>query len=522
MKYFFLLLFFVSAFANAQINADWSEQVGAGRTVLKTIIRDQNSFYEVSDNGGVSDIRIALFVNGQKTRENTFTTTIHKKISRVEEVLLLNHYLYIFFSEEFDKGNRLYVQQMDENCENYGEPLLLKEQLVTTSFNSKSINYRIRVSPNWKFVSISYLYNNNNVLERPELVTTLYSENMVSKKETRIKMDYYLSEMGIDNISVSDAGMALILISGLDRPAPVRNVFNSLELYRIDVKGNVKHDILSKKQYNFFDQNIFQNNDSVYSIAFMYNEIVRKRKLTPGAKGVFVYNYYPQKDSLSQPEKLAFQDTALVKFLSDRELKKYKKAQQKDKRYDLSLQLYRLKDLFTDNEGGRTLVLEESWSVIQSYNTGRFYESYTIYNNNYLLLTRFDAQLKSNYLSIIPKVQISRDDGGYFNSFVSYRPTEDQLNILFNDNLANYDENGKFILNKSGVPYMFNNGTRKYCSAFVQFNLKDGKYTRHPLADQVDVNNLIVPQLFDYSNAIRSALISFTRRNNYQFVQIKW
>jgi|GEM_PF-3951640 len=518
MRYLIFCFIFLASFTHAQIDASWSDELNYNCSVIKTIPKDRNSYYVVTvTNSSAKEFRIHLFTFGKMQFENTFSPKLNNAINTIIDIHLLNDQLYLFYSDEHSSGNKLYVQRIDERCQLVGTPVLLKEQEIKGGLNSKAIDYYVNVSPNGKYLSVSYLYNNTNVFEFPELVTTIYNENLFVKKEEKIKTEYYLSETSLESISVNNEGTVLLLLQGYKRPSSSKLKYNSLDLYKIHGKNTTEHVILDTDGYSFFNPIVVKNNDSLYTIAFQYNTMNRN-KPNPGSKGVMFYEYSTMTDSLSERMEIEFDKKELLNSLSAKERSRYDKAVAKGKEYNLALQRYKLREFTVLADGSRLLSMEESWIEVRSYQTGRFYTTYTIYNYNNILLMKIDPQLVRDYSVVIPKIQISRDDNGYYSSYFQYLTPTNHLYLMFNDNLQNYSASGDYT--GAYNPYNFTFNANKYCTALIDFDITTGQYTRRPLFDKNDADNLFVPRLFEQDELYKTILLTFNKRSRYRFAQV--
>jgi hypothetical protein len=162
--------------------------------------------------------------------------------------------------------------------------------------------------------------------------------------------------------------------------------------------------------------------------------------------------------------------------------------------------------------------MEESWTETGYYQSGRSYITYTIYNYNNILLMKYNNQQVKEYVVNIPKFQISRDDNGYYSSFIYHVKENDKLYLLFNDNLNNYSASGDYLNNQQ--PYNFTFNVNKFCTALVEVNLQTGNYQRRTLFTKSDVENLFVPKIFERDDAYQTNVLTFNRRNRFRFANV--
>ncbi|HRO76434.1 MAG TPA: hypothetical protein PLP27_09830 [Crocinitomicaceae bacterium] len=157
MKFVFTFILFISFVIPvlAQTDQTWSDEIKYNCNVLKTLPKDQNSYYIVTSVGSsFKDLRLLYFNHGVLKHENAISPRTANALNRIEDIYILDDQLQLFFSEESALGSKLYVQKINEQCQAEGSPILLKEQEIKGGLSSKEIQYYINTSPNRKFVSI--------------------------------------------------------------------------------------------------------------------------------------------------------------------------------------------------------------------------------------------------------------------------------------------------------------------------------------------------------------------------------
>ena len=521
MRYLFFILFILHLpFIYAQVDETWSEEIKYNSNVLKTIPKDEHSYFVITAvNSSLKDLRIHHFSYGKLLYEELLAPRVNSVISRIEDVFIVDQQLYLFFSEENTSGNTLYAQSINEQCQLVGAPILLQEQEIKGGLTSKEISYAISISPNRQFLSVSYLFNNNNVFEFPDLITSIYDHQLKLLTQDKVKTESYLSRTSIEAIRMTNKGVVMTLIQDYKTPSSSKLKFNTLNLYKTDTAKVSDHIVLESGEYSFFNPIFSTPNDSLYMIAYQYNTI-GKWSVNEGAKGVMFYQYAVVTDSLSERNEIEFNKLELPKRLSVKERKKYNKALAKGRDYNLALFRCKLRELTPLEDGSLLITLEENWNETRYYYSGRLETSYTVYNYNSILVMKYDAQLVSDYEISIPKFQISRDDNGYYSSFFQHFSPSGQLYLMFNDNLNNYSVIGEYLTNQQ--PYNFSLNSNKFCTALVQIDIATGNYNRKTLFDKNDIDNLLVPRLFEIDQYFKTNILTFNRRNRFRFAKMNF
>lgn len=519
MKLFAVLGLFISSISFSQLDVSWTDAVSYTKgNVVKTLPNSEHSFYVVTATGNATKgIRFLFYDKGVVRYENTLNPGNSMSIQSYNDAFLLNGKLFVFFSKETSSSNILMAQEIGPDCQSVGSPILVKEQTINTKLNTKGFQYYIKVSPDNKHLSVSYMYDNENVLKPPYLTCSIYDETLKELHSESIELPYYLSETSLEDITVTNYGTTLILISGFKRPSKVKATYNSLDLYKITTSGLSTTSLISGS-YSFFNATIQNQDNNIYSIAYQYN-VILDRKVNPGSQGVFYYNYFADKDSLSEREELEFDKQLLLKRLSPKERKRYDKAKSRGSIYNLALQDFKLTNLITLKDSSLVMTLEEKWEEVRTYQEGRINTYHTFYYFNNLMFLKFDAQKVRTFTTIIPKFQASMDDGGIYSSIIQYqKPNDTSLYLLFNDELENYSSTGEYIA--GDYPQNFTRKLNRFCIAQVKLDLQTGEYTRHPVLDREDTERLLIPKASEIYK-LEDLLLVFNRKDKFQFGWLK-
>ncbi|MFM9986566.1 MAG: hypothetical protein ACKVOK_15100 [Flavobacteriales bacterium] len=175
-------------------------------------------------------------------------------------------------------------------------------------------------------------------------------------------------------------------------------------------------------------------NDNIYATG-LYSDNVQNKKYD-GADGIF----FVKLDGISgnvktvntKPFDKDFMEEYLVALYGER--KGEKKAGKGE-----GIKNFVVRDLINRQDGGALIVGEiyYSYTVCTTDSKGVTRCS-THYIYNYILVVNVNSEGSIDWISYVPKIQHTVNDGGFYSSFAMLN-TEDQLIFLFNDNMKNYD-----------------------------------------------------------------------------------
>ncbi len=135
-----------------------------------------------------------------------------------------------------------------------------------------------------------------------------------------------------------------------------------------------------------------------------------------------------------------FDSKLLENTLSEKELKQYKKREEKGK--DVELPQYAFRNLVRRSDGGAILIGENYYVRVVTTSTGRSRTTNYYYYYNNIFVANISPSGDIEWVTFIPKRQTTANDGGYFSSFV-FAVRKDKMYFIFNDDLRNipYDKN---------------------------------------------------------------------------------
>ena len=186
---------------------------------------------------------------------------------------------------------------------------------------------------------------------------------------------------------------------------------------------------------------------------------------------------------------------------SDRDKEKAEKRENKGKG-EPQLYDYVMRQAEVLKDGSIVGSIEQYYVVVNTYTdprTGSTRTTYTYYYND-IIAFKVNTDGEFDWLKRISKSQISTNDGGPYSSYARF-VDNGKICFIFNDNVRNYDESGKFIGKENGDVYAANYGKKKNVVAIVELDIDEGELTRKTFFDRQEISALAVPKQFyiDYN-----------------------
>ncbi|HTF81674.1 MAG TPA: hypothetical protein VL947_08110, partial [Cytophagales bacterium] len=168
---------------------------------------------------------------------------------------------------------------------------------------------------------------------------------------------------------------------------------------------------------------------------------------------------------------------------------------------------FEIKYVLTREDGGMYFVLEDEYvtSSTTCSNNGRCVTHYH-YHNEAVLITSFSPQGAIEWYSIIPKHQVTTDDGGYRNSIYAHN-VNGKLHVVFNGS--------KKIIEENDVSRSMNLSSHKKSAIIDVIIDKNGKYTLAEIDNKVGKNTyVILPKYADKINPKEAVIIGLKNLKN--------
>jgi|SRR5690554_3662914 len=230
-------------------------------------------------------------------------------------------------------------------------------------------------------------------------------------------------------------------------------------------------------------------------------------------RGVFVFTIDPATKEISNSTSQAFTDEYLNQFLSEREIRKKDRKQDKNKgfnRFD-RLYNYRIRNVVMKEGGGFYIVAEYYFMKITSYTDSKGNVRYTYhYYYDDLMVINVEADNEVTWYSKVPKRQYSTNDGGDYSGIVTGINKDNSLNIIFNDNM----ENANSMAQINTKPVKLKNSV----VVLVKFD-EVGNATKSPLIEADKSKMYLIPSASPKGLENNLILYSFGKNKN-RFVNV--
>jgi hypothetical protein len=227
-----------------------------------------------------------------------------------------------------------------------------------------------------------------------------------------------------------------------------------------------------------------------------------------GIEGIFILRIDAKKDSVLSRGMVPFSRDLVFQNLTDRQRDR---AEQRllNRNSEPQLYNYRLREMYTQTDGTVLGSVEQYYVHRRVTYDNRTGISSTIYYYYYddIIAFKIGKSGQFDWQKLIPKSQVSINDGGPFSSYASF-VSDKKLCFIFNDNIKNYNEDGSFSqsMNSNSI-YSLNLSKRRNAAAITAIDLETGEVKRNTLFTRKELNSIVIPKMFKINLLDREMLL---------------
>lgn len=478
-----------------QFDVKWSELMPIKGRVMNVLPVSYSDFYTTRFNGGalLGSTYLSKHSNFSVTAKGKITAKLEDGYGTVEQIIVLKDQPIVFISDKKDGENSLYYQKYSNTCEPLGTSKKIASYKMPKGWKRKGA-FWVHISKNKEFFCVDYEIPGSKE-EKDRFGYVVYSDEFEIISEGEYELPYEADKVAISNNYISNTGDYFIAAK-VYKPNESKKIFKSrlnldkIVLMHVTPKGVEEYDLELKGGKYISDLTFSSDDKRIMTFTGLYGE-----KSYNGIKGVFFFQLDFNKKQRKNEAWQEFGKDFITDGWSDRAKKKAEKAEKKGKG-EPELYEYDIRNMQTLKDGSMVGMLEQYFvRVVQTYNaqTKTYTTTYYYYYND-VIVYKINKDGGFDWIKKIKKHQVSTNDGGYFSSVANFH-TDDKLIILFNDNLKNYSENGKFIDdNNRFYPTSYRKKTNTV--AKVEIDLQSGEIERSTYFDRKETKAYAVPKKF--------------------------
>ena len=495
---------------------EWSESFRSG-SQLNTILPISGSdFYALRWSGGIlGSLTLSKHVHFENILQKRIALKVENGMANYEGIQRIGNKLIVFLSDRLKGVNHLYMQE-------FNEELMPKGQAVEVATfeeergRGKGI-FQTIVSRDQNYMGIIW-----EIPGRRDTPDRYGFKILDSTLQEHSSGDYALpfdpKLCTIDQHYLSNTGdyfLSLTEFESIDR-----KLFRDYQSYKsvhiLHVTEDEVEDMVIDVQGKRIDaMTMSSDNERVFTILGVYGE-----KGKPGVSGLIYLRANFLKREIIDEGSTKFSKDFITQNWSDRERQRADRRESRGKG-EPQFYNYVVRQSEVLKDGSIVGSLEQFYVVVNTYTdprTGVTRTSFTYYYND-IIAFKVGKDGGFDWLTKIRKTQVSTNDDGYFSSYMRFIDNG-KMCVLFNDNINNYDDDGRFIDTNRIYPSSFTK--KRNAVALVQVNLQDGSVDRQMLFDRKEVQALAVPRKSPVDYNQRDVLIyaTFGRRERFGLMKL--
>jgi hypothetical protein len=478
----------------SQFNVEWSNLQKKSGSLSEILPLGGSDFFTTRYQGR------GIFTSPYLYNHSNFELTFKGKVSSQVEngmgsiygVYVINNSPVVFLSDKTEGKNILYLQKYNGECKPVGSSMEVAQYTMPKGWKRKGY-FNVIQSQNGDFFCVIYeIPGSKYESERFGYKVFKNSFEIISEGEYEAPFDQNISELS--NHYLSNTG----------------DYFVTCKVYQTNAKGRIRDRSLLEKVILFHitpdemeelelqtgtkrvtDISISSDNQRNVTVTGLYGEG------NVGTKGIFFMMIDFDKKQITSEGFEPFKKDFITEGWSDRAKAKAEKKESKGKGTP-ALYNYDIRDIITLKDGSFIGLMEQFYIRVVTQTDSRGFTTTTYYYYyNTIIAYKVDKDGKFSWVKKIPKYQVSTNDGGYLSSFGHFY-NEDNVVIMFNDNLKNYDENGKWNNNTLGSSFR----KKTNCVSQTVINIKSGEIERKSMFARAETGAIAVPKLFktNYNN----------------------
>ncbi len=429
---------------------------------------------------------------------------LNKKNRRYEDVSYFNDKIILFtsYKDKKTKVKKLYYDLFDAKT--------LKRKSVGTELASYQSNgkldaskggsFNIYFSQDKKMMGI-IIYLPYDKKAKQKFKAIVFDENFEKVSEHEYTLPVLDSKMSMGMAHLSNDGTFYVAATEylgekkIFKPTKVKR-----HIYKLDIEnGLIDNEMKLKNKYIY--SYTFKTNEDDNLILSGYYTIEGRS----GVVGAFYLRFDAKEGDVVAENSSAFPDEIVPKSTATPSNEKSSKGKSQPGLFN-----HKLKQLITTDDGGALLVSEQYYTRTRTYrNSNGTTRTITYYYYNDIIVSRLNEDGEFLWSKKIRKRQISSEDGGYYSSF-AFHFDKNNIYIMYNDNIKNYDESGKPLTGSRMVPANFKNN-KKNVTSIVTINMISGDKKKEQLFNKKETGTIVVPKIH-YSDKENDRLYFYTKK----------
>ena len=490
---------------------EWGElerSPGSLSTIFPVSAKD---FFAIRYTGrGIFGARIATYHSSFKiSATGKIKPVIDRNVGNYEGCITLNGKFYMFVSDRVNDRQILYMQEYSNDIVQVGEAVNVGEFAIPQKRGYKS--FSVIHSRDHQFFTVYW-----EIVERKSRHTS-YGYNVFDSEQHLIssgeyELPYEDGLADITTIYLSNTGDFFLGVEEFEVPEGKKlrkRTFKTLHIYQITPSGLDEFE-LQMEGKNARTVILTSDNQNKMVVTGLYTNDGES-----GISGIFSLVANFDSKTIESENYEEFTKDFITQDWSEKEKKKSEKREAKGKG-EPALFNYVMRNTELTQDGSTVGSIEQYYVVVVTRTDPRTgtTTTTTYYYYNDIIAFKIGKNGGFDWVKKIAKKQMSTNDYGLFSSYARFID-DGRLCFIYNDNIDNYDEQGRF-LDESKTQYA-RFTKKKNQVVLTSVDLESGDVNRAFFFNRKEVGTLAVPKLFEINYKENTMLLYTLLRKKERF-----
>lgn len=481
---------------------EWGELEGRSGHLIDMLPFHSKDFYTLRWKGGnmFGGYYLSRFDDLKETKTKRISIAVNQNIANFEDVLIVNDYPVVVLTNVRDGKEQVFLQQYNYELEPKGEAKLLAEYDLIKGMSKEPV--RIIQSKDKKYFAVLWLLVAKKK-ENDVYGYVVYDDkyNEIDKGEYEIPIESRYSQ--ITHHLLSDTGHYFFVVKEFKRNEDRRSgqpdlIYKAMHIYQVSNDIGLERYTMKVDGKRIEAISINSDDSTAFTITGVYGSNEFR-----GINGVFYMQLDIKNQKVIREGFQEFHKNFITEDWSQKELQKAEKRIERGKE-EPALYNYQMREAQILSDGSIVGVMEQNYVVVRSFSDTRSMVtfSYTYYYND-IVVFKIGESGHFDWVEKVRKSQVSTNDGGPYSSFASI-VDGDRLRLIFNDNIDNYDQSGRYIPDNV---YSSRFNLKHNVVAMTDIDLASGLQNRYTLFNRKETKTLAYPKLFRIDYDAKEMLI---------------
>lgn len=481
---------------------EWGELEGRSGHLIEVLPFHSKDFYTLRWKGGsmFGGYYLSRFDDLKETKSKRISIAVNQNIANFERVLIVDEHPVVILTNIRDGKEQVFLQQYGYDLEPREEAKLLAEYDLIKGMSKEPI--KIIQSKDKKYFAVLWLLVGKKK-DRDVYGYVVYDNkyNQVDEGEYEVPFESRYSQ--ITDHLLSNTGHYFFVLKEFIKNEDRRYgqpdiIYKAMHIYQVSNDIGLERYTMPVEGKRIEAISINTDDSTAFTITGVYGSNQFK-----GVSGVFYMQLDFRNQKVISEGFQEFYRDFITEDWSEKEMQRAERRIERGKE-EPALYNYQMREAQILPDGSIVGVMEQNYVVVRSFSDTRsmITFSYTYYYND-IVVFKIGKFGTFDWIEKVRKSQVSTNDGGPYSSFASI-VDGDRLRLIFNDNIDNYDQDGRYIPNNV---YSSRFNLKHNVVAMTEVDLASGLQNRYTLFSRKETKTLAYPKLFKVDLEAREMLI---------------